>query len=77
MWYAQKSAIPGEESYGIAQIHVPSHTGVTVDKAMDAYYSIDFLVKNWYTEQAVADKMWYGYSRNVTKNCTNGLHITL
>lgn len=74
MWISQKSHLP-EESYGIAQVHVPSHK-VSPETALDAYWSIDFLIEHWYTAQAVADNMWYGYSRS-TGSCTNGLTINL
>lgn len=74
MWISQKSHLP-EESYGIAQVHVPSHQ-ISPETALDAYWSIDFLVEHWFTAQAVADNMWYGYSR-ATGLCTNGLTINL
>ena len=81
-WYSQQSNAvydTGEQelSFGLSQIHLPSHKNVTKEMAMDAYYSIDFLINHWYTEQAKADKMWFGYSRNETRNCTNGLQIEL
>lgn len=75
MWISQKSVLP-EESYGLAQIHLPSHKNVTKEQAMDAYFAIDFLVEHWFTDQATADKMWFGYSR-MTGMCTNGLIIDL
>lgn len=74
-WIAQKSHLP-EESYGIAQIHVPSHKGVTIEQAIDAYFSIDFMVNHWHTPQAVKGSMWYAYSRTTGK-CTNGVKIEL
>ncbi len=74
MWISQKSHLP-EESYGLSQVHIPSHK-VSPETALDAYWSIDFLVEHWYTKQAVADNMWYGYSR-ATGSCTNGLTINL
>jgi hypothetical protein len=74
-WTAQKSHY-AEESWGIAQIHLPSHKGITKEQAMDAYFSIDFLVAHWYTPQAVKDKMWFGFSR-ATGKCTNGIQIDL
>jgi ribosome-associated translation inhibitor RaiA len=74
-WVSQKSHLP-EESYGIAQIHIPSHKSVTKEQAMDAYFSIDFLVSHWYTPQAVKDRMWFGFSR-ATGKCTNGVQIEL
>jgi len=78
-WTSTQSAVSNgewrEPSFGLAQIHLPSHPSVSKEEALDAYFSIDFLVDHWNTPQAVADKMWFGYSRNGTKNCTNGLHI--
>lgn len=74
MWTNTQSAIVKngvqEPSYGLAQIHIPSHRGITREEAMDAYFAIDFMVDNW---QNVA---WYGYDR-ATGACTNGLIINL
>lgn len=67
-WMSVKSWLP-EESYGIAQIHLPSHK-VTREQALDAHFAIDFLVERWW------DTKWYGYDRD-TKSCTNGLTINL
>jgi hypothetical protein len=74
-WQSVKSWLP-EESYGLAQIHLPSHKKVTKDQALNAEFAISFLVENWYTAQAEASKMWYAYDRD-TKDCTNGLIINL
>ena len=80
MWMSTQSNVwtelGQEPSFGLAQIHIPSHPHITKDMAMDAYFAIDFLVEHWNTPQAAADKMWYGYSR-ATKACTNGLTINL
>lgn len=80
MWYSQQSSVWSEHgqepSFGLAQIHIPSHPHITKDMAMDAYFAIDFLVEHWHTPQAKADSMWYGYSRQ-TGACTNGLTINL
>lgn len=79
-WTSAQSAVVNERgqepSFGLAQIHLPSHRDVTKDQAMDAYFAIDFLITNWYTPRAIEDKMWYGYSR-ATGKCTNGLTINL
>jgi len=45
-----------EESYGIAQIHLPSHN-ITKEQALDPEYSINFMSERW------EDTKWYGYLR--------------
>jgi hypothetical protein len=74
-WIAQKSHLP-EDSFGLCQIHLPSHKNISQEQAMDAYFSIDFLIDNWYTEQSVKGSTWYGYSRSSGK-CRNGVKIEL
>ena len=73
MWFnTQSGVVKGgvrEPSYGLAQIHLPSHR-LTKEKALDPYFAMDFLAENWNTTR------WYGYDR-ATKSCTNGLRITL
>jgi len=64
LWNSVKSYLP-EESYGIAQIHLPSHN-VTKEQALNAYFSIDFMIKNW------DDDIWFAFDR-ITDRCTNGL----
>lgn len=73
MWYSVQSYITKggkrEESYGLAQIHVPSHK-IDPSDALDPSYALRFLVENW-------DKdIWYGYDRE-TGQCTNKLTIDL
>jgi hypothetical protein len=68
-WYSVKSALP-EESYGLSQIHLPSHRGVAKEQALDAYFAIDFLVERW------NDTKWYAYDR-ATGQCANDLTIKL
>lgn len=34
-----------EESYGLAQIHIPSHPDITVEQAKDTLYAIEFMAK--------------------------------
>jgi len=36
-----------EKSFGIAQIHLPDHTTVTKEQALDPLYSITFMAENW------------------------------
>lgn len=69
MWISQKSLLP-EESYGLAQIHLPSHPNISREQAMDAYFALDFLVENW------AGVAWFGYDRD-TGDCANNLTINL
>lgn len=69
MWFSQKSMLP-EESYGLAQIHLPSHPHITKAQALDAYFSLDFLVERW------SDVVWYGYNR-ASGACANNLQISL
>ena len=45
-------------SYGIAQIHLPSHKGITVEQAQDPHFALDFMAKNFKAGHA---RMWTGY----------------
>ena len=36
----------GGNSYGLVQIHLPSHPSITKEQALDPYFAIDFLVLN-------------------------------
>lgn len=47
-----------EESYGIAQIHLPSHPSISKEQALDPEFAISFMSEYW---NSVA---WYGYSRS-------------
>lgn len=47
-----------EESYGLSQIHLPSHPYVTKEQALDPEFSIEFMAKNlgkvkWYCEDMI------------------------
>lgn len=60
-----------EESYGVAQIHLPSHPHITKEEALDVKFSVQFM----------ADEIrkgniwkWYGFNPQ-TKTCTNGIII--
>jgi hypothetical protein len=35
-----------EQSYGLAQIHLPAHPAVTKEQALDPEFAIDFMAKN-------------------------------
>lgn len=37
-----------EQSYGLAQIHLPDHPTVTKEQAIDPVFAIDFMAKNWH-----------------------------
>jgi hypothetical protein len=67
-WYSIKSYLP-EESYGLAQIHIPVHN-VTKEQALDAEFALNWMVEHWDTAK------WYGYDRE-TGQCTNDLTINL
>ena len=54
-----------EKSYGIFQISV-LHNDVTVEQALDPYYSIRWAIEHYDTTT------WYGYDREADR-CTNGL----
>lgn len=36
-----------EDSWGLAQIHLPSHPNITKEQAQDPNFSIEFIVKNF------------------------------
>lgn len=61
-----------EDSWGLAQLHLPSHKHVTRDQALNPYWAIDWMLENWNSDLARAGKMWFGYDRE-TATCTNGL----
>jgi len=52
-----------EQSYGLAQIHLPDHPQVTIEQAKDPVFAIKFMAQNlsqdrhlWYCERIVNDK---------------------
>lgn len=55
-----------EPSYGLAQIHLPSHPKVSVEQALDPYFAVDWMMEHWHTVK------WYGYDR-ATDSCTNDI----
>jgi hypothetical protein len=46
-----------EESFGLSQIHLPSHPNVTKAQALDIEFAIRFMSDHW------ENTKWYGYSR--------------
>lgn len=34
-----------EQSYGLAQIHIPDNSGVTIEEATDPHYALDFMAR--------------------------------
>ena len=71
MWYNIQSGhvYPDgtrEDSWGLAQINLPSHPDVTREQAMDPYWAIDWKLDRW------EDTKWYGYDRE-TDSCTNDI----
>lgn len=55
-----------EDSWGLAQINLPSHPHITREQALDPYFSIDWKLENW------GEVVWYGYDRD-TDTCTNNV----
>lgn len=54
--YRNIKSMLDEESYGIAQIHLPSHPNITKEQALNPEFSIQWMANNWTTK-------WYGYNR--------------
>ena len=52
-----------EDSWGIAQIHLPSHPEVSRDEALDEEFTIEWMAKNFNNPYVT----WYGYSRKYDK----------
>lgn len=36
-----------EQSFGLAQIHLPAHPDITKEQATDPYFAIDWLISEW------------------------------
>jgi hypothetical protein len=72
MWYSIQSGArypdgTQEQSFGLAQIHLPSHPDVSREEALNAYFAIDWMIAHWDLD------IWYGYDRK-TQRCTNSIH---
>lgn len=52
-----------EESYGIAQIHLPSHPDVKKWEALDENFAIEWMAKNFNNPYVT----WYAYNRKTDK----------
>ena len=48
-----------EDSWGIAQIHLPSHPTITKQQALDYEFAVGFIIDNI---KAGRIGMWYGYN---------------
>lgn len=53
-----KAVGDGGNSYGIAQIHLPSHPNISKAEALDAEFSIKFMAENFSKGKA---KLWTCY----------------
>lgn len=53
-----------EESYGVAQIHLPSHPEITKEQALDVDFSVEFIARE--LEKGNGWK-WYGYNKELDK----------
>jgi hypothetical protein len=52
-----------EQSYGLAQIHMPAHPSITIAQARNPYFAVEFISKNWKNRES----MWV--------TCTKKLQI--
>lgn len=50
-----------EDSWGLVQIHLPSHPTITREQAIDPDFAIDFMAKHFAKGEAVRDQMWTCY----------------
>lgn len=50
-----------EPSYGLSQIHLPSHPSVTKEQALDVRFAIWWMSENW------ENTKWFGYNRTLDK----------
>lgn len=57
-----------EESYGVAQIHLPSHPHITKEQALDISFAIEFMAQELKNGR---DWKWYGYNK-YTDECKSG-----
>jgi len=51
-----------EQSFGLVQIHLPAHTNVSKEQALDPEFAIDFLAKNLAQGRGA---MWSCYKSHV------------
>lgn len=54
----------GGNSYGLAQIHLPSHPNITVEQAMDGYWAIDWTINQFYIGNAKKWTCWRKFYGN-------------
>ncbi len=48
----------GGNSYGLAQIHLPSHPSISKKQALDGYWAIDWTIKQFYEGNADMWSCW-------------------
>lgn len=58
-----------EPSFGLSQIHLPSHKHISKKQALDPYFAIKFMTEEM---SAGNDWKWYGYSKK-RDACTWGI----
>lgn len=59
-----------EESYGLSQIHLPAHPGITKEQAQDPRWSLDWMAKEFSGDRAY---QWSCYNLLYgNKNSSNG-----
>lgn len=49
-----------EQSFGIAQIHLPDHPNVTMEEATDPEFAVEFMAQNFAKGK---QSMWMGYEK--------------
>ena len=52
-----------EDSWGVSQIHLPSHPDVSREEAMNEEFAIEWMAKNFNNPYVV----WYGYNRKLDR----------
>lgn len=50
-----------EDSWGIAQIHLPDHPEISKEEALDPDFSLDYMAKVFAKGEAVRKQMWGCY----------------
>ena len=62
-----------EDSWGIVQIHLPSHPNITKEQAMNTDFALDFLAQNLGGGRV---SMWHGYNPK-TDTCSWEYGVTI
>lgn len=56
--FKSKSIGDSGSSYGLAQIHLPSHPDITPKQALNGYWAIDWTIKQFYNGNADMWSCW-------------------